>query len=290
MEILQLKYFCDAAESENFSRTAEKFSVPTSNISQTVKRLESELGVSLFSRSANKIRLSESGRSFYEYAKQALLLLDKARESVLDSSEPKGEIRLVSGVARRVTTLAIERFKEKYPLAKFVIGHDTSERGNTFVISASAPKGAGYACELLADEKILVAVNRARLKTLGEVRSVSDLRDLPFVAMSSGANQNELTYEICRRHGFEPSVAVQTDDPSYVRKYVELDMGVAFVPEVSWRGLFSERVELIDVCEYERSIYLFRREDGAFSRTERLFYDELKDNFNKEFNRIAGVG
>ena len=40
MELLQLKYFCDAAECENFSRTAEKYRVPTSNISQTVKRLD----------------------------------------------------------------------------------------------------------------------------------------------------------------------------------------------------------------------------------------------------------
>lgn len=290
MEILQLKYFCDAAESENFSRTAEKFNVPTSNISQTVKRLESELGVPLFIRSANRIRLSESGRNFYEYVKRALALLDKARESVFDSSEPMGEIRLISGVARRVTTLAIERFKQKYPFAKFVIGHDTAERGNAFVVSASAPKEQGYVGELLANERILVAVNRARLENIGTDCSVASLSSLPFVAMSKGANQNELTYDICRRYGFEPNVAVQTDDPSYVRKYVELDMGVAFVPEVSWHGLFSERVELLDVCDYERSIYLFRRADGVFSRTERLFYDEIKDTFKQEFNRIVGGG
>lgn len=48
MELLQLKYFCDAAETENFSKTAKKYLVPTSNISQSIKRLERELGVELF--------------------------------------------------------------------------------------------------------------------------------------------------------------------------------------------------------------------------------------------------
>ena len=43
MELLQLTYFCDAAETENFSRTAQRFTVPPSNISQSIKRLETEL-------------------------------------------------------------------------------------------------------------------------------------------------------------------------------------------------------------------------------------------------------
>ena len=42
MELLQLKYFCHAAQSCNFSKTAEKFGVPASGISQSIKRLEKE--------------------------------------------------------------------------------------------------------------------------------------------------------------------------------------------------------------------------------------------------------
>jgi len=64
MELLQLKYFCDAAETQNYSKTAKKFYVPTSNISQSVKRLERELGVELFEHRANRIVLAESGKRF----------------------------------------------------------------------------------------------------------------------------------------------------------------------------------------------------------------------------------
>jgi len=65
MELLQLKYFCDAAKTQNFSQTAKKFMVPPSDISQTVKRLEKELGVALFSRHANRIVLNENGKRFF---------------------------------------------------------------------------------------------------------------------------------------------------------------------------------------------------------------------------------
>ena len=66
MELLQLKYFADAAVTQNFSRTAKSFFVPTSAVSQSIKRLESELGVKLFSRQANKITLNENGAAFFE--------------------------------------------------------------------------------------------------------------------------------------------------------------------------------------------------------------------------------
>ena len=48
MELLQLKYFKDAALTENFSHTAKNFYVPQSAVSQSIKRLETELGVELF--------------------------------------------------------------------------------------------------------------------------------------------------------------------------------------------------------------------------------------------------
>ena len=74
MELLQLKYFCDAAETENFSLTAKKFSIPPSGVSQAIKRLEDELGTELFARGANRITLNEQGRIFYDGVKKALEL------------------------------------------------------------------------------------------------------------------------------------------------------------------------------------------------------------------------
>ena len=79
MELLQLKYFCDSATTENFSQTAKKFGVPPSDVSQSIRRLERELGVGLFIRRANSIGISEYGREFYARASKALSLLEEAK-------------------------------------------------------------------------------------------------------------------------------------------------------------------------------------------------------------------
>ena len=99
MEFLQLKYFCDAALTENFSETAKKFMVPPSNISQSVKRLEGELGVSLFDRNANRIRLNAHGKIFYEKVSNALCLIDEAKSALCDDGG-HGKIKICVNASR----------------------------------------------------------------------------------------------------------------------------------------------------------------------------------------------
>ena len=71
MEILQLLYFCSAAETENFAQTAKVYGVPATSISQSVRRLEKELEVTLFDRVANGVKLNERGKVFYAKQKNA---------------------------------------------------------------------------------------------------------------------------------------------------------------------------------------------------------------------------
>ena len=113
MELLQLKYFCDAAQTENFSETAKKFSVPPSNISQSIHRLEKELGTELFERTANRIRLSHDGKIFSDGAKKALACLENAKTAVQDTGELRGEIKIGILTNRRVVTEVIGTFKKQ---------------------------------------------------------------------------------------------------------------------------------------------------------------------------------
>ena len=72
MELLQLRYFKDAAELENFSMVAKKNMVPQPSISKTIGKLEDELGVLLFDRQGKRIVLNDNGKFFYEKVSAAL--------------------------------------------------------------------------------------------------------------------------------------------------------------------------------------------------------------------------
>ena len=258
MELLQLKYFCDAAETENFSKTAKKFLVPTSNISQSIKRLERELGVELFEHRANKITLADAGKRFYEKTKLALEMLEDAKNEVMgEGDDSDGEIKLLVFCNRRLVTEAIEKFKQDNPRVSFVLRHELeADIDYDILISDSCPHAYSERF-LLAEDEILLAIKSSDPLCEKEGLTLSDLKDERFISMPRGRSLFSLTNSICQSAGFTPNVSIQTDDPFYIRKYVEMGLGIAFIPSCSWEGLFSDNVVLRDIGGFKRKTYVF---------------------------------
>lgn len=82
MEYLHIEYFVKVAETENLSRAAEMLNVSQPSLSQTIRRLEDELGVELFDRKGKRIVLNDAGKRFLVYANQSLNALNEARRAV----------------------------------------------------------------------------------------------------------------------------------------------------------------------------------------------------------------
>lgn len=157
MDLLQLTYFCDAAESENFSRTAEKFMVPTSNISQVIRRLESDVGAPLFDRKANRVSLNAKGRLFYRRARVALNSLSEAKRLLADGEdEIGGELRIFVGCNRATVAKAIERFRAEYPGVFFSLDHHRMTDPSSYdLIISDYVDGGEYERRLLVRERVL---------------------------------------------------------------------------------------------------------------------------------------
>lgn len=256
MELLQLTYFCDAALTENFSKTAEKYKVPPSNISQSIKRLEKELSVTLFDRRANRVVLNDRGRVFYQQVRQALDLLDSARAAAGHGAEDR--LRLVIHVNRRIVMKAVERFQSDYPAVNIFTTHGFSgEQEADLIVSDRVMELPGFVREKLLREDIALAARQGMLPP-GEM-DAGALRDKPFITMGPGNSVHSLTEAICREMGFQPRIALQSEDPFYIRKCVELGLGIAVVPTFSWKGQFSPQVELRRAGDHSREVFLYRR-------------------------------
>lgn len=281
MELLQLTYFCDAAETQNFSQTAKKYSVPPSNISQSIKRLEQELSAPLFIRSANRVVLSPRGRLFYDRVKEALALIEGAKAAV-DSHAGPAELKICILVNRRIVMQAIERFQSRFSNVNILTTHDLSgEREADLIISDSDREMPGFVREKLFREDILLACRRDLLPGEGPL-TAQLLRDKPFITMSPGNSLHGLTHKICRELGFQPRIALQSEDPFYIRKCLELGLGVAFVPSFSWRGQLSGEVLCRPVGDHSREISLYRRAGQAGFRHVEDFCRILREEIQQE--------
>ena len=272
MELLQLKYFCDAAETQNFSKTAKRFLVPASNISQTVKRLEKELETPLFERQVNRIKLNDAGRLFYEKARQALDLLESAEET-LKAPQKTQTIRINIHIARRIVMEVIEAFRKSHPEVHFVAAHHADAFSEKFdFVVTDQELSLPYVKLQVAEERFLLAYNRDMF-SIPRGGVTAELSKLPFITMGSGSSIYEGTKKICARAGFTPNIVLQSEDPSYIQKCIELGLGIAVVPEFSWRGQFSNNIVLKNIGEEKRKIYVYKRCTGK--EVADKFYDLL---------------
>jgi len=118
MEIRILRYFLEIAREENMTRAAEKLHISQPSLSKEIKKLEDELGHSLFVRTNKSMHLTDEGMLLRRRAEDILDLTDKTVEkfSRLDSITG-GEIRIGCAESFLIKYLArsIKAFKEQYP-------------------------------------------------------------------------------------------------------------------------------------------------------------------------------
>ncbi len=282
MELLQLTYFCDAAATENFSLTAKRFNVPPSNISQSIKRLEEELGTALFSRTSNRVALNSRGGAFYREVSSALAQLRHAADAARGAGEA-GVLRLGIRISRRVAMQVVSAFQSRYPSVNIVAEHGDHTQSDDFdlIISDATFVHPEFVRAKLFREQVLLAARKGLLPEKKKL-CADDIMDKPFITMSENYSMHNLTQKICRDLGFQPRIALQGEDPVYVRRCVSLGLGVAFVPTLSWRGQFSEAVELYDVGNYSRDICIYSRKNTYVPEYVKAFYDMLVEAFEQE--------
>ncbi|MBQ2865184.1 MAG: LysR family transcriptional regulator [Clostridia bacterium] len=288
MEILQLRYFCSAAESENFSSTASRFRVPPSDISQSIKRLERELDTPLFVRSANRVRLSHKGREFYLKISRILQQLDSAVEE-LTAPDSGGQLKIQIGSIRRIAMQALERFRTQYPHVDIVVQHSYTAPADDFdlIITTQPPDPKDYGRTRLLSEKLCLAVRRDSNIAKSGCLSAEALSKEAFVSMTAGTPLFDLTREVCARLGFNPHIAIQSDDPYYVRKCVEMGLGVTIVPAISWRGQFSGDTLLLPLAGEERHSYICSPINRIKTQSSEAFVRILAEECRKEMESIG---
>ncbi len=87
MELNQLNHFRTVAKLENVTKAARELFVSQPNLSTSISRLESSLGVQLFSRSKGRIQLTENGEIFLHHVNRIFQELDTAVEEIRHAKE-----------------------------------------------------------------------------------------------------------------------------------------------------------------------------------------------------------
>ena len=155
MDILQLKYFLVTAEYEHMTKAAYSLHIAQPALSQSIKHLEEELGVSLFERKNRSIRLNDSGKLLQSELLPIINALDSLPERLKEIDKQAAhtiQLNIIS--ASVLITQAIISFKKLYPEAIFRLLQDANETEYDVCISCSASDKIPKDSKLLIKEKI----------------------------------------------------------------------------------------------------------------------------------------
>jgi DNA-binding transcriptional LysR family regulator len=289
MNLKSLKVFCDIAARRSFSRAAEDNGISQSAASQVVGQLESRLGVQLIERSKRPLVLTREGQVFCDGCRKVIARYEALEDEVRSlHEEVAGRVRVAAiySVGLHGMSRYVQEFMSRHPKATIRLEYLHPERVLESVESGQADIGlVSYArstrsieAEPWRDEPI-VLVCAAGNPLAGRVEV--SLEELDGVAMVSFDQDLMIRHELDRAlsaHGATPNVVMEFDNVETIKRAVEIDAGVALLPEPTvGRELASGTLSSVRIAgdELVRPLGIIHAKGKPLSATARRFVDLL---------------
>src|SRR5205085_11296442 len=131
MQIESLKVFCDLAEIESFTKTAQINNITQSAVSQQISSLERQFKSLLIERSKKRFRLTREGKVLYDYSKQIIQTYDSLFSKLQEIKD------IVSGTIRVATIYSVglhdlppylKKFLKAYPTVNVHLEYRRSDK------------------------------------------------------------------------------------------------------------------------------------------------------------------
>jgi DNA-binding transcriptional LysR family regulator len=219
-DLRRLRYFVAVAEELSFTRAAERLYVAQQPVSAAVRKLEFELGTSLFNRSPRGVDLTSAGRVLLPKARAAIAAAEAAYASVRDVADgASGVLRIGVSLGGYSTAAPIlHELASRYPALELDVRSDASaplladlrDQRLDLIAGASVAAAPTLMRQLLRlDEAALVVHPEHPLADRQNVR-FDELHDQTFLVAPEhlAPGYNEALLGFCAEAGFTPRTLV----------------------------------------------------------------------------------
>lgn len=300
MELRQLEYFVAVAEEGGFTKAAARVHVAQPGVSAQIRRLEAELGETLFDRSGRTVRLTDVGAAFLPYARSALTSVDGARLAVDDlAGLVRGRVAVGMVTSCGVLELpdALARFHREHPGVEISLREDNSDRlldelqgaqlDLAFVGIAGEPP-TGIAVQDVIDDRLFAAVHREDPLAGRETLTLAELCELSLVSLPPGTGLRSALDGACDRAGLTPRIAFEASNLMMVAALAVRRLGVAILPESVASADGSELYPIaVTDPEIRSRLALAWRTDGPISPAARELIAVAREGLGRTYTRAA---
>ena len=242
MDVRQLEYFLAVVDNGGVNRAALALHVAQPSLSQSIRRLESELDTELFHRVGRGLVLAQAGEALVGPARQVLRDIESANAAVRDVRDLRRgrvDIAALSDMSTDPLSVWVARFRVEYP-DMFV---RVEEREDVAGVVELVKSGA---CELgvttlpqaqrdivghpVVTQTFVLVLPPGTESELPDPVPIAVLSELPLIMGERRTANRDHIERMLRGHGVEPRVAVEVPQRGAVVPMVLSGAGAAILP------------------------------------------------------------
>lgn len=285
MDLLQLEHFLAVVDERTFTRAAERVGRTQPAISQSIKKLEEEVGAPLFARDVHEVSLTEAGRVLVDYARRMVRARDDAMRDLGSLKALKsGTLTIAAHESAAVYLLPepLRRFVSQYPDVKIGIFRSRLTDIPRQVLDREVDLGfvkeePGFHdlkwVEVHADEMVLISAPHHPLAARSHVR-VRDLGTEHFVVHHLCSSTEQKILKLFEEHRTTCRIVAELWSFENIKNFVQAEVGLAIVPRVTVQDELAEgRLVQIPVAELKmprRTLMIFREQGYVSDAAQEL--------------------
>ena len=292
MQIESLKVFCDLTETESFTKAAQINGVTQSAVSQQISSLERQFKSLLIERSKKKFRLTREGQVLYDYSKQIIGTYDALHSKLQEIKD------IISGTIRVATIYSIglhdlppyvKRFLKAYPTVNIHVEYRRANQvyedviGNVVDLGLVAYPVKDPKLEIISikkDPMVLICHPQHPFAKMKMVK-LKNLTGQKFIGFEPDIPTRKAIDRVLREHGIEIHHVMEFDNIETVKRAVEIDAGVAIVPQGTIAQETSKQTLAavpIDDDEMYRPLAAIHKKTKVLSPAMKQFIAILKED------------
>ena len=235
------RIFYVVANYSNITKASEELNISQPAISKSIKNLEEQLGGSLFIRTKRGVILTEEGKEFYNYIKQAIEYINNAENKFTDLINLETgciKIGISTTLTKEFLLPYLEEFHSLYPKIDIqIITNLTSELISKLknglidiVVLNVNDKSYSNDIEIIKCRKIndCFVVNNKYKDLIDKKLSLKDLNNYPLILQSKGSNTREFIDNIARENGIILKPNIELASYSLVVEFAKIGLGIGY--------------------------------------------------------------
>lgn len=288
MELSDLVTFAAVARCGGITRAAGELNTVQSNVTNRIRALETEAGVSLFERHARGMALTDAGRRLLPYAERLVAMSKEALVATRDDGVPKGPLAIGSMETTAAVRLPpiLTRFHQQFPKVQLTLQTGPTALLTEAVLNANLD-GAFVAGPIdhpdlvstFAFKEELVLLSARRWRSLAALRAGTQASGPTILVFRTGCSYRQRLEQILSEFGWPSASRLEFGTLDGIIGCVASDMGVTLLPRaVTQRSELSGSVRAHGLSNSQKRVdtLFIRRRVAHEGSALRNFLDCLK--------------